>query len=124
MKISLRWLCDHIDIQDYLAKPEEISRLLTGAGLEVEGVENPGEKFKNVVVGHIIKLDRHPNADRLTVCQVDTGEGSPRQIVCGAKNHKAGRQSRGDPSGCGASGKFRNQEIQNPRCGILRDVGE
>lgn len=90
MKISLRWLCDHIDIKDHLSKPEEIARLLTGAGLEVEGVENPALKFKNVVVGHILKLDRHPNADRLTVCQVDCGEGVPRQIVCGAKNHKQG----------------------------------
>lgn len=90
MKISLRWLCDHIDVKDYLTKPDEISRLLTGAGLEVEGIENPALQFKNVVVGHILKLERHPNADRLTVCQVDTGEGQPRQIVCGAKNHKQG----------------------------------
>lgn len=90
MKISLRWICDHIDIHDHLSKPEEIARLLTQGGLEVEAVENRAQAFKNVVVGHILKLDRHPNADRLTVCQVDAGEGQPRQIVCGAKNHKAG----------------------------------
>lgn len=90
MKISLRWLNDHVDIMDYAAKAEELAKLLTGAGLEVEAAENRAEQFKNVVVGHILKLDRHPNADRLTVCQVDAGEGTPRQIVCGAKNHKAG----------------------------------
>ena len=90
MKISLKWLNDHIDLADYFTKAEELAKLLTGAGLEVEAVDNKAEQFKNVVVGKIMKLDRHPNADRLTVCQVDTGEGSLRQIVCGAKNHKAG----------------------------------
>src|SRR4051812_26575505 len=90
MKISLRWLNDHIEIEDYLTKASELAKLLTGVGLEVEAVENKSEAFKNVVVGQILKLDRHPNADRLTVCQVDTGEGQPRQIVCGAKNHKEG----------------------------------
>lgn len=90
MKISLRWLNDHIDILDYASKASELAKVLTGVGLEVEAVENRAEQFKNVVVGHILKLERHPNADRLTVCQVDAGEGAPRQIVCGAKNHKAG----------------------------------
>lgn len=90
MKISLKWLNDHIDVQDYASKPEELAKILTAAGLEVESVENRAKQFANVVVGHIRQLDRHPNADRLTVCQVDAGEDKPRQIVCGAKNHKAG----------------------------------
>lgn len=90
MKISLKWLNDHLDLTDYLNKADELAKILTAAGLEVEAVENKSKQFSHVVVGHILKLDRHPNADRLTVCQVDAGEGSPRQIVCGAKNHKAG----------------------------------
>lgn len=90
MKISLKWLNDHIELSDYSNRPQELAKLLTSAGLEVEAVENRAEQFKNIVVGHIEKLDRHPNADRLTVCQLNTGEGSLRQIVCGAKNHKAG----------------------------------
>src|SRR4051812_26475361 len=90
MKISLKWLSDHLDVADYFAKPEELGKILTAAGLEVEAIGNNSAQFKNVVVGHILKLERHPNADRLTVCQVDTGEGEPRQIVCGAKNHKQG----------------------------------
>lgn len=90
MKISLRWLNDFIALEDYFDKASELSKILTAAGLEVEAVENPGEALKNVVVGHILKLDRHPNADRLTVCQVDIGSGTPQQIVCGAKNHKQG----------------------------------
>lgn len=90
MKISLNWLCDHIDLKDYASKPNELAKALTGVGLEVEAVENRAEQFKHVVVGHILKLDKHPNADRLTVCQVDVGMGTPQQIVCGAKNHKQG----------------------------------
>jgi phenylalanyl-tRNA synthetase beta chain len=90
MKISLRWLNDFIEVEDYFTKASELAKVLTDAGLEVEAVENPGETFKNVVVGHILKLERHPNADRLTVCQVDIGTGMPQQIVCGAKNHKQG----------------------------------
>jgi phenylalanyl-tRNA synthetase beta chain len=90
MKISLKWLCDHVDVADYMTQAADLAKLLTDAGLEVEAVENRAETFKSVVIGQITKLDRHPNADRLTVCQVDTGEGSPRQIVCGAKNHKQG----------------------------------
>jgi phenylalanyl-tRNA synthetase beta chain len=116
MKISLRWLCDHIDIQDYMARPEDISRLLTDAGLEVEGVENPALKFKNVVVGHILKLERHPNADRLTVCQVDTGQGAARQIVCGAKNHKQGDKVVATLPGAVLPGNF---EIKKSK---IRDV--
>ncbi len=90
MKISFKWLNDHIDLSDYKSRPGELAQLLTASGLEVENIEDPGEAFKHVVVGQIMKLEKHPNADRLTVCQVDAGEGSLRQIVCGAKNHKQG----------------------------------
>lgn len=90
MKISLNWLNDHIDIEDFKSKPDELARLLTAAGLEVEAVSNPAEQFKHVVVAYIVELKKHPNADRLTVCQVDVGDGALRQIVCGAKNHKEG----------------------------------
>jgi len=90
MKISLQWLNDHIDLSDYTDRPDELAKLLTGVGLEVEAVENRAATFRHVVVGHIQQLDRHPNADRLTVCQVDVGDGQLKQIVCGAKNHRAG----------------------------------
>lgn len=90
MKISLRWLNDHVDVMDYADRAGELSKILTDAGLEVEAVENRAESFRHVVVGHILSLERHPNADRLTVCQLDVGDGTPRQIVCGAKNHRAG----------------------------------
>ena len=90
MKISLQWLNDYIDIQDYFAKPQDLAALLTAAGIEVEGIENLAKTFDSVVIGHILKKDQHPNADRLSLCQVATGDGVVHQIVCGAQNHKEG----------------------------------
>jgi phenylalanyl-tRNA synthetase beta chain len=116
MKISLRWLCDHIDLKDYSAKAPELAKILTDAGLEVEAVEDKATQFKNVVVGHILKLEKHPNADRLTVCQVDVGDGQPRQIVCGAKNHKAGDKVVATLPGAVLPGNF---EIKKSK---IRDV--
>ncbi|MCB0349873.1 MAG: phenylalanine--tRNA ligase subunit beta, partial [Bdellovibrionales bacterium] len=90
MKISLSWINEYVDVKDFFKKPEELASLLTGAGLEVEGYEDPSKKFNHVVIGHIVELGKHPNADKLTLCQVDTGAGQPHQIVCGAQNHKQG----------------------------------
>ncbi len=90
MKISLKWLNKYCDVSDYISKPEELAALLTRAGIEVEAFTDLGKTFANVVVGHIKKLDKHPNADKLTVCQVEVGNGEVRQIVCAAKNHKLG----------------------------------
>jgi phenylalanyl-tRNA synthetase beta chain len=90
MKISLQWLNDYIDIQDYFAKPQDLAALLTAAGIEVEGIENLAKTYDSVVIGHILKKDQHPNADRLSLCQVATGDGVVHQIVCGAQNHKVG----------------------------------
>lgn len=90
MKISLQWLNEYVDIQDAFAKPQDLANLLTAAGIEVEGMQNLAKAFEHVVVGHILKKDQHPNADRLSLCQVATGEGVVHQIVCGARNHKEG----------------------------------
>ena len=90
MKLSLNWISDFIDLGDYTSKPEELGKLLTSVGIEVESIEDLKSRFKNMVVGHLITVDKHPNAEKLTLCQVDVGDGKNRQIVCGAKNHKAG----------------------------------
>ncbi len=90
MKISLKWLNDYVDVKDYLAKPEALADLLTRAGLEVEEITNRAKDFQQVVVGLILEKDRHPNADRLSLCQVTTGDGVTHQIVCGAQNHQQG----------------------------------
>jgi len=88
MKISLKWLNDYVEIKDYFSKPKELAALLTAAGLEVESIADQAKNFESVVIGHILKKEQHPNADRLSLCQVSTGEGRIHQIVCGAQNHK------------------------------------
>jgi phenylalanyl-tRNA synthetase beta chain len=90
MKISLKWLNEYVDVKEFFSQPQKLADLLTHSGLEVDAVTNLSEQFHHVVVGHVTELGRHPDADKLTVCQIDAGEGSLRQIICGAKNHKAG----------------------------------
>ena len=90
MKISLRWLSDYVQVSEFFQSPEKLAELLTRAGLEVENFVDISKPFRNVVVGSILKKDPHPNADRLTLCQVTTGGGVIHQIVCGAKNHNEG----------------------------------
>lgn len=87
MKISLSWLRDYLRTD----KPAvEIARILTDAGLEVGAIESTGVAIPKVVAAQILESVQHPNADRLSVCKVDDGSGTPRQIVCGAKNYKVG----------------------------------
>ncbi len=88
MKISLKWLQDYVDIAEYFSKPQELANLLTTAGLEVEETHDLARQFENVVVGCILEKGVHPNADRLSLCQVSTGTGRVHQIVCGAQNHR------------------------------------
>lgn len=90
MKISLKWLSEFIQIDDYLLKPQELADVLTRAGLEVEEITDKSKELKNVVVGHIKVKGKHPNADKLSLCQVETENGRIDQIVCGAQNHKEG----------------------------------
>lgn len=87
MKFSVNWLCEFVDLPK---NPEEIAELLTRAGIETKNIETRGANVDNVIVSQITASSRHPNADRLTVCEVDDGSGAKRQIVCGATNYKAG----------------------------------
>jgi phenylalanyl-tRNA synthetase beta chain len=87
MKFSINWLREFVDLPK---TPEEIADLLTRAGVETENIETRGAKIDNVVVSQITTSSRHPNADRLTVCEVDDGSDVKRQIVCGATNYKVG----------------------------------
>jgi phenylalanyl-tRNA synthetase beta chain len=87
MKFSLNWLREFVELPDEVA---ELTELLTLAGVEIEGIETRGANFENVVVAQITASAPHPNADRLSVCQVDDGSGQTRQIVCGAKNYNVG----------------------------------
>lgn len=86
MKISYNWLLTHIQTDLDVNKMGEI---LTNTGLEVEGIETnqaPTSNLEGVVVGHVVALEKHPNADKLQVAMVDVGSGEPLQIVCGAPN--------------------------------------
>jgi phenylalanyl-tRNA synthetase beta chain len=87
MKFSLNWLREFVDLPQ---NPGEIAELLTRAGIETKNIETRGAKIDKVIVSQITASSRHPNADRLTVCEVDDGTGTKRQIVCGATNYKVG----------------------------------
>lgn len=87
MKFSLSWLKDHLDTT---ASAEEIAARLNAIGLEVESVENPADKLAGFKVARVLSAERHPNADKLQVLSVDTGDGQPLQVVCGAPNARAG----------------------------------
>src|SRR5215468_4511870 len=87
MKLSLNWLKEFLFVRQSVA---EIVEALTFAGVEVEGVEERGAELDPVIVAQVDAFEPHPNADRLSVCRVNDGSGVPRQIVCGAKNFRAG----------------------------------
>lgn len=89
MKISLNWINEFVDIADYFQKPEQLAQVLTQAGLEVESIQNRARDFAHIVIGLILEKAQHPDAQKLSVCQVSTGQGVVHQIVCGAQNHKA-----------------------------------
>jgi phenylalanyl-tRNA synthetase beta chain len=86
MKFTLSWLRDHLDTKADLAS---ITDKLTGVGLELEGVADPGAALAPFRIAHVIEAVQHPNADRLRVCTVDAGEG-PVSVVCGAPNARTG----------------------------------
>ncbi len=86
MKVTLNWLKQYVDF-DW--SPDQLAERLTMLGLEVEGVAKVSGEFEGIVVAQILASDKHPNADKLSVCKVTDGSGE-RQIVCGAKNYQVG----------------------------------
>ncbi|MCC6636176.1 MAG: phenylalanine--tRNA ligase subunit beta, partial [Ignavibacteriaceae bacterium] len=88
MKIVLSWIKEFVDIEDISV--EKIAHELTMAGLEVESITNYGEMFDKFITAEVIEKIKHPNADKLSVCKVNTGS-EVLQIVCGAPNVAAGQ---------------------------------
>jgi phenylalanyl-tRNA synthetase beta chain len=86
MKFTLSWLKAHLDTT---ASAKEIAERLTALGLELESLDDPGERLEGFVVGQVLEAGKHPNADRLKLCRVDTGK-TVLQVVCGAPNARAG----------------------------------
>ncbi len=90
MKVPYAWLTEWIDVPwDAAALGER----LTMAGLELEAITPAAQAFSGVVVGQILSAEKHPQADKLRICRVATGQGEPLQIVCGAPNARAGLKS-------------------------------
>ena len=86
MKFTLAWLKDHLETAVPL---EDILYALTDLGLEVEDVSNPADQLKAFTIGKVLTAEKHPDADKLKVCQVATDDGES-QIICGAPNARAG----------------------------------
>ncbi|WP_375287375.1 phenylalanine--tRNA ligase subunit beta [Sphingomonas sp.] len=87
MKFTLSWLRDHLDTT---ASLEGVTDALTRIGLEVEGVDDPAAALADFRIARVLTAERHPQADKLQVLSVDTGDGAPLQVVCGAPNARAG----------------------------------
>ncbi len=89
MLVSLNWLADYVDLTDQ--QPAELAEKITRSGIEVDAIEVRSQDMKNVVIGHVVSKEKHPEADKLNICQVDVGTGELSQIVCGAPNVDAGQ---------------------------------
>jgi tRNA-binding EMAP/Myf-like protein len=87
MKFSLAWLKQYLETG---ASAQEIAAKLNALGIEVEGLEDPAERLAGFRVAKVLTAAPHPNADKLQVLTVDTGDGEPLQVVCGAPNARAG----------------------------------
>ena len=102
MKFTLAWLKEHLETDRPLA---EIADKLTMIGLEVERIEDKGKLLAPFLIARVVEAKQHPNADRLRVCMVDTGDGKPIQVVCGAPNARAGMTGVFVPPGAYIPGK-------------------
>ncbi len=90
MLVSTNWLNEYVKIDDQ--NKEQLAEKITRSGIEVDGIINRSHNMENVVVGHVTSCEKHPNADRLNVCQVDVGGEKTEQIICGAANVAKGQK--------------------------------
>jgi phenylalanyl-tRNA synthetase beta chain len=95
MKATLGWLKSHLDTK---AGPAELAEALTQLGLEVESISDPAKVYAPFIIAKVLTCEKHPNADKLTVCTVDAGKGAV-QVVCGALNARAGMKGVFAPAG-------------------------
>jgi phenylalanyl-tRNA synthetase beta chain len=114
MKLTFGWLKEHLDTERSL---DEIAGKLTMIGLEVERIEDKAKSFAPFVIARVVEAKPHPNADRLRVCMVDTGDGKPIQVVCGAPNARTGMKGVFAPPGAFIPGKNLTLGV-----GKIRDV--
>jgi phenylalanyl-tRNA synthetase beta chain len=114
MKLTLGWLKEHLETDQPL---EAIADKLTMIGLEVERIEDKAKLLAPFVIAKVLEAKQHPNADRLRVCMVDTGNGKPIQVVCGAPNARTGMKGVFAPAGAFIPGKSITLGV-----GKIRDV--
>lgn len=129
MNVSLKWLATLVDIQGINA--EDMAETLTVDGIPVEHVVYPAKGISNVKTGKILEIEKHPDANKLVVCQLDIGEKDTIQIVTGASNVKVGqivpvalhgahlpaKHDASKPGGL-AKGDIKIKKIQTKRCTI------
>src|SRR5512133_2567613 len=99
MKISYNWLKDYLNID---LDPHKVAEILTGIGLEIEGIEeweSVKGGLKGIVIGEVLTCAKHPDADKLSVTTVSIGGQAPLNIVCGAPNVAAGQKVAVAPAG-------------------------
>src|ERR1700754_999316 len=102
MKFTLSWLKEHLETDEPL---EKLADKLTMIGLEVENIEDRAKAFAPFVIAKVIEAKQHPNAERLRVCLVATGDAKPIQVVCGAPNARTGMTGVFSPPGTYIPGK-------------------
>jgi phenylalanyl-tRNA synthetase beta chain len=90
MKVTLSWIKEYISVD---LEPDEIASKLTMAGLEVDSVEDLYAYLREILVAKVLEVKKHPDADKLSCCVVDTGSKTPAQIICGAPNVRPGMYS-------------------------------
>lgn len=90
MRVSYNWLSQYIDIDDI--NPYDLAEKLTAAGVVVDAVDALGKDLEGIVVGYVVERESHPNADKLSLCKVDIGDGEIHQIICGASNVNTGQK--------------------------------
>jgi len=123
MKVTLNWLRDYVDF-DLTA--DDLSHRLTMVGLEVDAMERLGEGLDSVIVARLADVQQHPDADRLTICKVETGSVT-QQVVCGAQNHKTGDLVALAQVGTILPGNFKIKKSKirgQESCGMLCSVSE
>ncbi|MHA6252076.1 phenylalanine--tRNA ligase subunit beta [Oceanobacillus sp. CAU 1775] len=89
MYVSYNWLNNYVDLGEI--SPEDLAERITKSGIEIEGIEYIGESIDNLVVGHVLTCEKHPDADKLSICSVDVGAEN-LQIICGAPNIAQGQK--------------------------------
>jgi len=89
MKVPLSWLSDYVDVD---LSADALAERLTLLGMEVKGIERWGAEWRNVVIGELLSIEKHPRADRLSLTRVRVGDGEPLDIVCGATNIRVGQR--------------------------------